>query len=308
MASKQVQKTDSKSSSGVASFMDPYFKSLYGETNKAMGAVDRSLLKGPAVAGTNMWDTEAQSAAGGTYRGMSRPGGSFTKNVTDNASGMYLNPDTNPYLRGNINAATAPVLEQLTRSILPGMKSQDISMNAFGSDRGLLREGQAVGDYGEAAARISAEMIGDNYTRERAYMLDAPNQYGAAANAEMVPAQIAEAIASMVRGDQQLGIDNELMTKQINSMLPFLGLDSAANIFGATPYRTQEGTQTTTTQVKPNQASELFKLGLAGAQLMMGMPPTALAGGTSMGGGTGPTSGGSGQAGGLGNLTKMFGG
>jgi hypothetical protein len=267
MSSKQSTKQSTET--GLPSWMTPGYKNVQAGYDNAVNTIDRSQWTGDVSGTKNSWDDKSVSDAQGAYNAMAPINGQFTKNAMDVASGKYLDPATNPTLQKSIDASTQPYLEQLMRQILPGLKQNDVSMNAFGSDRGLLREGQAIGDYSQSAANIAAKMWGDNYNTERAYQLQAPGLYQQAASAEMIPSQIAEGIAAMLRGDQQLDINNELGKRQLNAELPFLGLDRAADFYNSSPYRTS--TSNTTTKTTPNPFTEALKIGIAGAGALSGM-------------------------------------
>jgi len=295
MSSKQTQ--TNKTETGLPSWMTPGYKNLEGQYQGAVNTIDRSQWTGDVSGTKNAWDDKSVSDAQGAYNAMAPINGMFTKNVMDVASGKYLDPATNPTLQKSIDASTQPYLEQLMRQILPAMKQNDVGMNAFGSDRGLLREGQAVGDYAQSASNIAAQMWGDNYARERGYQLNAPELYRAGSAAEMIPAQIAEAIAEMLRGDQQLGINNELGKRQLNAELPFLGLDRATDFYNSSPFRTSSSTQTQKTT--PNPFTEALKLGVGAASMASGLGAFSF---------LGPAASAAGAAGAAGSAAKGLGG
>lgn len=242
MGGKTTQKNESVTK--PPSWMDGYWKNLMGQTGQAVGQVDRTPFQGPVVAGRNQYDDRSLDMASKIIGGGVTPG-TFTNIATDAASGKFLDPATNPTLRGNINAVQAPVMEQLMRQILPSLKGQSIGMNAFGSDRSMLREGQAIGDTTESLGNIAAQMIGDNYNRERAYQVASPQMFQQGFAAEMTPMAALAQMGDTERMLQQLGINDAVGLRQLNAMLPFLGLDQAAGIFGSAPYSSTTNTQTT---------------------------------------------------------------
>jgi hypothetical protein len=266
MGGKTTQKNETVTK--PPAWLDPYWQGLMGQTNRAVNSVDRSPHTGPVVAGRNQYDDQSLALASQIIGGNTLPAGTFTNMIRDVAGGKFLDPATNPTLQGNINAAQAPVMEQLQRQILPGLKGQSIGMNAFGSDRSMLREGQAIGDTTEALGRIAAEMIGENYNRERQYQMMAPELFQQAFGAEMLPMAALAQLGDTERMLQQLGINDVIGSRQLNATLPFLGLDTAAQIFGAAPYSTSTSTQTTKQQ--PG-AADWLKGGLGIASLASGM-------------------------------------
>lgn len=274
-------KTTQQSVTAPPAWMDPYWKSLFGDTAKAQASVDRTPYTGRVVAGANGADAAASDATGRILAGMGVAPGTFTRNATDAASGKFLDPATNPTLKGTVDAATQPILENLMRSILPGIKAQQVGMNAFGADRSRLREGQAIGDSTEAALRISNEIFGQNYDKERAIQLAAPQLFQQGAAAELAQGQGYAAEADRQRDVEGLDIQNSLGLRQLNSMLPFLGLDQAAGIFGASPYST---TSTTSQTKDPSQVwKALLGLAATAGGFALGGPAGAAAG-ASLGG------------------------
>jgi hypothetical protein len=236
-----------------------------------------------------------------------------------------------------ISASTAPIMRQLQQQILPQIKSSALDSGAYSNDRAMaVMPQQAI----EATTRDMNELglkLGyDDYNnwenrRLEAGKMDRENAlgiYGAdterglgSANAEqnwlqMLP-QLTEAVtnAGVQQGDilsragdvdvgmRQAGIDNQLQREQYNINRPFMGLDTAADLYHTLSgnYGTQntQGTQTT-----------VEKSGGLG-QIAQGLLGTAM-GGAAMFGGGGPLSSMLGKStlaggGGFGNLSSGLG-
>jgi hypothetical protein len=162
--------------------------------------------------------------------GASAPVGTFTGNDIKAANGDYLSPDSNPFLRANINAAIDPVTQQLQRIVLPGISNASQMNGAFGGDGQRLLEGQAYGDWARNAGDISAQMIAANYAAERQNQINAGQNFTTDAAAEALPTAMLSQLGGQQQGFDQIGLNNILAQLQMDSSLPFNGLAQASNI------------------------------------------------------------------------------
>jgi hypothetical protein len=112
----------------------------------------------------------------------------------------WLSPDSNPYLRQTVEAATGDIGRQFTRQTLPGLQSAAVAGGAYGGSQmdklATLRNTEAQRN----AQGVAAQMYGQNFANERQLMqqgqLALPGFYNAAANLDvtqqMVPRQFAQ--------------------------------------------------------------------------------------------------------------------
>lgn len=278
-------KTKTHQSTSAPTWMDPYYKDLGSRTQTGVANIDRTPIK-HAVAGANTFDQQSIMTADSMIKalmGQMRPG-DFTNNAIASARGDFLDPSTNPHLRANIDASINPITEQLKRQILPGIRQSSIYNGAFGGDRQGLREGQATGDWAQAAGDISSRMIADNYTAERQNQINAAGQYQNGVAAELTPAMMLQALGEQQRGLDQLGLNDIMQTREFNNALQMYGLDNAANIYRSFPY----SESTTTTQQKSDPLAQVLQagLGIAAGASGLGWAPFAAKG---VGGAAGST-------------------
>lgn len=78
-------------------------------------------------------------------------------------SGALLNPATNPVLQAQTEAALRPITTNLTESILPGIRSDFVGGNMFGSSRQGIAEGRAINDYLTQAGDIATGIQNENF-------------------------------------------------------------------------------------------------------------------------------------------------
>lgn len=118
-----------------------------------------TLPTGSTVAPFNPTQTDAQSQVLGNVNKMQAgaDAGLNASNFTLNPN--ILSPDSNPGLRGTIDAATRPLFEGLTEQILPSIRGEANTTGNIGSSRQGIAEGlaargtqNAVGDVGSKIA------------------------------------------------------------------------------------------------------------------------------------------------------------
>ena len=156
-------------------------QSAYRNTPK--GVYEGNINVGPSDATKRYLDMLGGAA------GASRDYGSQqVRNIADqlgSGSDQYLRHDSNPYLRGAVEASTQGVANQFNRSTLPGLQSRAISEGAYGGSRAQVGQGLAQSEALRNSQGIAAGMYNANYQAERDRMLQgqmaAPGMYNMAA-------------------------------------------------------------------------------------------------------------------------------
>jgi len=87
--------------------------------------------------------------------------------------GDYLSPDSNPYLKSAMDAATRPMTEAFTQDVLPGIDAAFSSGGRYGSGLQANQQARAAEDYLQTLGDVSSRMAYSNYADERARQLDA---------------------------------------------------------------------------------------------------------------------------------------
>lgn len=100
--------------------------------------------------------------------------------VTDTLGGKFLQPGSNPFLAGAIDAAIRPVREQFERQTLPNLKSQFTAAGQLVQPQGSspfdTALGNAQNDFLQTVADISTKMSSTNFEAERTRQQAAVNQ------------------------------------------------------------------------------------------------------------------------------------
>ena len=81
--------------------------------------------------------------------------------------GDYLSPDTNPYLKSAMDAATRPMTEAFTQDVMPGINAAFSSAGRYGSGLQANQQARASEDYLQALGDVGSRMAYSNYADER---------------------------------------------------------------------------------------------------------------------------------------------
>ena len=98
------------------------------------------------------------------------------------SSGALLDPANNPVLAAQSNAAIRPITENLSEKVLPGIRSDFVGNNMFGSSRQGISEGRAIGDYLKQAGDITTNLQANNFNQGLGAMLSTNNAATGAAS------------------------------------------------------------------------------------------------------------------------------
>ena len=82
-------------------------------------------------------------------------------------AGDYLSPDTNPYLKSAMDAATRPMTEAFTQDVLPGISSAFSGGGRYGSGLQANQQARAAQDYLTGLGDVGSKMAYSNYADER---------------------------------------------------------------------------------------------------------------------------------------------
>ncbi len=188
------------------------------------------------------------------------------------AGGDVLKAESNPYLRGAIDAASRPTIDNFNQGILPGLQSESVASGAYGGTRKDIASGIA----GQAAVRelgdISSRMSNENYQAGLGAMVQGQqnqanllqNQSGILSQT-MLPAQMKDAVGAQ-RQMMEQQLLSEKVQKYVNKqMIPFsVAQDVAQMAFG------MPGGSTTSTSSQPG--NPMMGMQMAGSALGALMP------------------------------------
>lgn len=296
MSSKKKTTTESKNEPWSAA--KPYITDLYSQAQTAFNNTDRSPYQGELYAGP----TQAQLSAVDQYKAMAAnpqvnagqaigwDGAQSVANMAQQTlGGQYMDPASNPYLKGAVDAALRPIEQNLTRNILPSIQDQSILQGAYGGSGYGTAQGLAISDWTQQSADVASKIYAQNYAQERAYQQQAAQQLAMAlalqeggTNAGLSGANLLGQAGSQEQAWNQGGLDAALQKYQINQAAPWAGINELNQVLNTGNY--SQGTQTTT---QKTGALENIMKGVSGAAGLAG---------SLMGGG------------GIGGLASLFGG
>lgn len=121
-------------------------------------------------------------------------------------------PENNPALAGAVSAATRPITEQLTESILPQLRGEAVRTGNFGSSRQGIAEGIASGRASQAVGDTSAKLVNANYDTNVKAQMQALGLLPQTQAAQTVGAQTTSAV-----GDVQQALEQAKLTESANN-------------------------------------------------------------------------------------------
>ena len=169
-------------------------------------------------------------------------------NLTNTLSGNFLTPDSNPFLRGNVDRALGDVQTRI---------NSQFNNNNFGSTAHQETLQRGLGEQANA-------LYGQNYTNERNNMMQGTSLAPSLANADYMDASMLQGVGSQRQAlaNQYLGNANNAFTGAAN--FPYDQLTRYGDVVRAGQ---GVGGTTTTTAPNPNQSSPMANAlggGLAG--------------------------------------------
>lgn len=197
--------------------------------------------KTASFTGPNQDQTDAvnylRSNAGATSTGVD----GLRQLATDELAGKYLDPATNPYITGAVNAALNPIQQTLNKNIL-SISDAAQAAGAYGGDRSQLLKSTALNDWQTNSADTSANIYYQNYVNERNLQQGAGGLLSQANTLALEPAKILSSI-----GDQEQSWNMAQIAAA--QQAPWQGLSQWQSALGAAqPYSstTTQGTDTST--------------------------------------------------------------
>lgn len=248
------------------------YKNAYGAYNKT----SKDPYGGSYYAGPT--DLQQQAIQGATNYAQGQIG--LGQNVIDMANrtiaGDYLSPESNPSLQGAIDAATRPVYENLTRTVLPGIASAAIGQGAYGGTREGITQALAGAEAGKTAGDIAAGMAYNNYDAERSRQFLAPGLLQQGYQTGLMPYDTLGQAGTTQQGWNQAQLDELLQKWNAQQQAPWAGLqDYKAAVEGGN-FSNSTQTQTST---GAGGASSVLQGALGGAGLGAMLGNSSLFGG-----------------------------
>lgn len=215
--------------------------------------------KTPVFSGPNADQTAAVDYLRGQAAGTATGSDELRALGQQTASGYFLNPETNPYIKQAVESAIRPLQKQLDGRIVSVGDAATMA-GAYGGDRQALLKAKALTGFNEAALDTSGKIYFDNYNNERTRQMGAGALFDQANALALKPGQILSSI-----GDQQQQWDIAKATAAMDA--PWAGLDRLQQtLSGVQGYGSQETDGTTVaTGAKGSKASGALGGALGGA-------------------------------------------
>lgn len=170
--------------------------------------------------------TDPQRAAQGMALGASTQQGNLA-NAGQRAADFWLSdaiwrPENNPALQGTIDAATRPIMDTLTRTTLPAIRSGAIASGNFGSSRQGIAEGLAAGEASRAVGDTASRVANQNYATNVEAQQRAMGLIPQMQESLLAPARTTSAVGDVQQALQQALLGEQVGNFNFDQLAPFL--------------------------------------------------------------------------------------
>jgi hypothetical protein len=195
--------------------------------------------------------------------------------VGQTAAGGFLN--ANPFQQQMMEAATRPLTQQFSQTVLPGISSLYSKSGRLGSGSMERALGTATEAYGRSLGDITSNIAGTQYQQERALQQQAQMQQAQLAglapqfySQQFLPSQTLAQVGAAQEQIASQPLQQQLAEYQFNQQLPYQQLQG----FLSSVYGTPLGSYGTTTQSYPTYQNT--GAGILGGALAGGLGGYAL--------------------------------
>jgi hypothetical protein len=188
--------------------------------------------------------------------------------VGQTAAGGFLN--ANPYQQAMMEAATRPLTQQFSQSVLPGISSLYSKSGRLGSGSMERALGTATEAYGRSLGDITSNIAGTQYQQERGLQQQAqlaqsqlaglaPQFYGQ----QFLPSQTLAQVGAQQEAIAAQPLQEQLARYQFGQQLPYQQLQGYLSSVYGTPLGSY-GTQTTSAPTYQNRGAGVLGGAIAG--------------------------------------------
>jgi hypothetical protein len=188
--------------------------------------------------------------------------------VGQTAAGGFLN--ANPYQQAMMEAATRPLTQQFSQSVLPGISSLYSRSGRLGSGSMERALGTATEAYGRSLGDITANIAGTQYQQERGLQQQAQLQQAQLAGLapqfygqQFLPSQTLAQVGAQQEAIAAQPLQEQLARYQFGQQLPYQQLQGYLSSVYGTPLGSY-GTQTTNAPTYQNRGAGILGGGIAG--------------------------------------------
>jgi hypothetical protein len=188
--------------------------------------------------------------------------------IGNTAAGGFLN--ANPYQQAMMAAATRPLTQQFSETVLPGISSLYSKSGRLGSGSMERALGTATEAYGRSLGDITANIAGTQYQQERGLQQQAQLQQAQLAglapqfySQQFLPSQTLAQVGTQQEAILAQPLQEQLARYQFGQQLPYQQLQGYLSSVYGTPLGSY-GTQTTTAPTYQNRGAGVLGGALAG--------------------------------------------
>lgn len=262
--SKSGGTTRSLASSGPPSFQQPHINTLMSEANRLYQSPGPTFFPGSTVAGFAPAELEASRFLQGSAAPRTDEIGNLGLDAFKFGTKTALDVDNNPYLQKSITAATRPIFDQLTESVLPTYRRGFEAGGSYGGSRQGIAEGLALSRATRDAMDVGAQMSNAAYNTGLGTFASTLNQLGNVQQAQVMPGQILSAVGAQERDMAQAQIDEQIARHTYEQNLPYTKLTEFGNLisrpFGGTSESTVVSPETGRVEQIAGSVSALLPL------------------------------------------------
>ena len=188
--------------------------------------------------------------------------------VGQTAAGGFLN--ANPYQQAMMAAATRPLTQQFSETVLPGISSLYSKSGRLGSGSMERALGTATEAYGRSLGDITANIAGTQYQQERGLQQQAQLQQAQLAglapqfySQQFLPSQTLAQVGAQQEAISAQPLQEQLARYQFGQQLPYQQLQGYLSSVYGTPLGSY-GTQTTNAPTYQNRGAGVLGGAIAG--------------------------------------------
>lgn len=234
----------------------PYYEGLYKSAVDAFGQTNKQSYQGDMWAGPTERQQQANNLMANNVWGT---GASDLRQLgSDTVSGRYMDPESNPWLKGSVESAAGDITRKYTQEVLPSMGSAAIRSGAYGGSRQGIMEGLAAGEYSREANEAAQNIYAQNYQAERDRQLNAGSLFNQANSLEMAQLQGLAGAGEQEQQWQQGQLAENYNRWQMDQAAPWAGIPEMLSVLNGGNFQS-----TASTGPNPNYTNPM--------QTMMGM-------------------------------------
>lgn len=148
-------------------------------------------------------------------------------------AGMYMNPESNPYLENTYQAAARGLTNEYQMATAPSLLAQAQQYGVAGGSANDMQRQYQQFQLGQSLSDLAANIYGGNYQNERNRQAQAVGQVGAAQGALASPGQTLLGVGTLGQGQTQAELDASTANAALREEYPYKKLSYLANLLGA---------------------------------------------------------------------------